>query len=81
LLIATMFAIYSGLEPLGDSSLAISMGLASFVLCPGSLLFVTFIDAEPWTSGFFFMWLVIGTINVVIYGAVANLIERLRRTG
>ena len=77
LAITVAFAIFSGITPLGDSPLIVALGLLSLVLCPGSILFVTFIDAEPWTNGFWFMWIVIAVINVGLYGLIGHGVGRL----
>ena len=76
LVIAVAFGLYSGIDPRGDTAAALWLGIVSFVLCPGSLLFVTFIDAEPWTNGFFLMWFVIGLINFGLYGAIGYVIGK-----
>lgn len=71
--IATAFGVYFGLDPRGESTAA----SASLILCPGTILFATFIDAEPWTNGFLFMWLAIGVINLGLYGGIGHFIGRL----
>jgi len=76
LVIAVAFAVYSGIHPRVESPTEIRAGEASIVLCPGSLLFAFFIDGEPWTNGFFFMWLVIAAINLGLYGAIGVVIGR-----
>src|SRR5271169_5949897 len=78
LAIAAAFATYFETNPKPESTVAVYAGIASFVLCPGSLLFVSFIDAEPGTGAFLFMWLVIGLVNLGLYGAIGALIGRLR---
>jgi drug/metabolite transporter (DMT)-like permease len=76
LTIALAFGIYSGVNQNIESRNAVIATTISFVLCPGSLLFVTFIDAEPWTNGFVLMWLVIAIINAFVYGLVGYLVGR-----
>jgi drug/metabolite transporter (DMT)-like permease len=76
LLIAVTFGAYFETDPSLESPRAVWAATVSVVLCPGSLLFVTFIDAEPRTSGFLFMWLAIGLINIALYGAIGAVIGR-----
>lgn len=76
LMIAAVFAVYGGINPSVETHAELWVGTASVVLCPGSFLFATFIDADPWTNGFYFMWLVIGLINLALYGAVGAAIGR-----
>ena len=79
LIVALAFGVYFGLNPKSEGRGALIAATISFVLCPGSLLFVTFIDAEPWTNGFVFMWLAVAVINAGVYGLVGHLIGRLFR--
>ena len=82
LLIAAAFTIYFGMDPNLDSPAAHFTGIAEFVLCPGSLLFVTFIDAEPGTNGFVLMSVVIAFINFWLYAAIGRVIgKRLWKNG
>jgi hypothetical protein len=77
-LIAAAFAIFAQIvDPRPASYAAVSCEVASLILCPGSLLFVTFIDAEPGTSGFVFMWVTVGLVNAGLYGAIGAIIGRL----
>jgi hypothetical protein len=76
LLTAAAFGAYFETDPNLEIPTAVWAATVSVVLCPGSLLFVTFIDAEPRTSGFLFMWLVIGLINIALYGAIGAIIGR-----
>jgi hypothetical protein len=64
-------------DPAPDSQAARGSGIAALVLCPGSLLFVVFIDAEPGTSGFALVWVMVALINAGLYGAVGIVIGRL----
>jgi EamA domain-containing membrane protein RarD len=77
LVVAVAFGIYLGIHPEVKNSAAFRVGVASLILCPGSLLFAFFIDAQPWTNGFFFMWLIIGLVNFGLYGAIGAIIGRL----
>jgi EamA domain-containing membrane protein RarD len=77
LVIALAFAAYFDTDPRLKSPAVLRASLASLFLCPGSFLFVTFIDAEPGTGGFWLMWIVIGLINFGIYGAIGAAIGRL----
>jgi FtsH-binding integral membrane protein len=76
LIVALAFGIYFGMSPHNESRGAVIAATVSFVLCPGSLLFVTFIDAEPWTNGFILMWLAVAIINAAVYGLIGRLIGR-----
>jgi hypothetical protein len=78
LAVAAAFGGYFETSPRLESPAALFAGSASLVLCPGSLLFVTFVDAEPQTSGFLFMWLVVGLINFALYGAVGMVVGKFR---
>jgi len=49
---------------------AIWIGVATIILCLGSLLFVTNFDIEPQTTGFAIMWLIIGLINFAVYAVL-----------
>ena len=82
LIVALAFGIYFGINAQNESRGAAIAATVSFVLCPGSLLFVTFIDAEPWTNGFIFMWLAVAIINAAVYGLIGHLAGRfLWRSG
>jgi drug/metabolite transporter (DMT)-like permease len=76
LIIALAFGVYFGINPKSESRGAVIAATVSFVLCPGSLLFVTFIDAEPWTNGSIFMWLAVAIINTGVYGFIGHLVGR-----
>src|SRR5579863_973300 len=78
LLIAAVFFAYFETDPRPGSSAALLAGGLALVLCPGSLLFVTWIDIEPQTSAFTVMWLIIGLINFVLYGGIGVLVSRFK---
>jgi hypothetical protein len=59
--------------PMNDRLVAIFV-----ILCPPSLLSIPFIDAEPGTGGFYFLWSVIGLMNAVLYGGIGGVIGCLR---
>src|SRR2546425_12102120 len=63
LLIAAVFAAYSETDPRPDSTAALWAGIITLVLCPGSLLFVTWTDIDPHTKASAIMWLIIAVIN------------------
>lgn len=48
------------------------------ILCPPSLLSIPFIDAEPGTGGFYFLWSVIALINAALYGGIGATVGLLR---
>src|SRR5271168_1729286 len=77
LVIAVAFATYFQTNP-GIGSSADFAGLAALFLCPGSFLFVSFIDAEPRTGAFLFVWVAIAVINFGLYGAIGVLVSRFR---
>jgi hypothetical protein len=86
LFIAAAFATYFEVaDPPPDTRAALWSGLASLVLCPGTFFFWWFIDAEPGTSGFVFMWVIVGLSNACLYGLVGAFVgivlELLRTPG
>jgi hypothetical protein len=50
-----------------------------FVVCPPSLLSIPIIDAEIGTSGFYFVWSIIGLLNAALYAAIAAMIASRRK--
>lgn len=50
-----------------------------FILCPPSLLSIPIIDAEVGTSGFYFLWSVIGLLNAALYAAIGAMIIGRRK--
>ena len=77
LIIAVAFAAYFETEPRLESPAVVRAAVACLFLCPGSFLFVTFIDAEPHNGGFVFMWTIVGLMNFGVYGAIGAVIGRL----
>ena len=77
LIIAGTFFAYSETDP-PQSRMALLAGVAALVLCPGSLLFVTWIDIEAQTTASAVMWLIIGLINFALYGGIGWLVGRSR---
>lgn len=49
------------------------------VLCPASLLAIP-IDTEVGTRGFYFLWIVVGILNAALYGTIAALISRRKKS-
>lgn len=78
LLIAAVFFAYFETDPRPGSLAALVAGGLALFLCPGSLLFVTWIDIEPQTSAFAVMWLIIGLINVALYGGIGLIVSRFK---
>jgi|SRR6266446_1360838 len=78
LIIAGAFFAYSETDPPPQSRMALLAGVAALVLCPGSLLFVTWIDIEVHTTASAVMWLIIGLINFALYGAIGTVVGRFR---
>jgi EamA domain-containing membrane protein RarD len=74
--IAAAFAAYFETQPRLESPMVVGTSVASLLLCPGSFLFVTFIDAEPHTGGFLLMWTIVGLLNFGVYGAIGAVIGR-----
>jgi hypothetical protein len=79
LVIATVFFGLSEMDPAPGSFVALALGGATLLLCPGSLLFVLAIDIEPKTTGFAIMWLIIGLINFAVYAAIGAAYIGLRK--
>ena len=77
LVAAAFFAYFETDPPLGNPTVLWVAEIALF-LCPGSLLFVTSIDIEPQTTGFAIMWLLIGLMNLAVYGAIGVVVGRFR---
>jgi hypothetical protein len=79
--IAALFYVYSVSydysKPVNgmDSALAI----ATFILCPPSLLFVLCIDCEVGTGAGVFMFSVIALLNTALYAIVGAVIVSLRK--
>ena len=78
LVIATVFFAYFETDPRPGSPMALWAGGLALVLCPGSLLFVTWIDIEPQTSAFAVMWVIIALINFALYWGIGLLVSRFR---
>jgi uncharacterized membrane protein SirB2 len=79
LAIAAVFFGISEADPSPGSSVAIWAGVATMILCPGSLLFVTAFDIEPQTTGSAAMWLIIGLINSAVYAVIGAAYVGLRK--
>jgi hypothetical protein len=45
-------------------------------VCPTSLLSIPFIDAEPGTSGFYFIWSIIALLNSALYAFIGAAVAR-----
>jgi drug/metabolite transporter (DMT)-like permease len=78
LLIAGVFFAYFETDPRPGSPAALLAGVVVLVLCPGSLLFVTWVDIEPRTSAFAVVWLIVGLINFVLYGGIGLVVSRFK---
>jgi glycerol uptake facilitator-like aquaporin len=50
------------------------------VLCPPSLLLAPTIDPEIGSRSFYFLWIVIGMLNAALYGTIAALISRRKKS-
>lgn len=75
LFIAAAFATYFDLvDPAPNSQAGLWSAWAAVILCPGTLFFWWFIDAEPGTSGFVFVWVIVGLFNVALYGTIGGMI-------
>jgi hypothetical protein len=79
LAVAAVFFGVSEMDPAPGSSVALVLGAATLLLCPGSLLFVTAIDIEPQTAGFALMWLIVGLINCAVYAVIGAAYVGLRK--
>ena len=49
------------------------------MLCPTSLLAIP-IDTEVGTRSFYFLWIVVGILNAALYGTIAALISRRKKS-
>lgn len=78
LVIATIFFAYFETDPRPGSPMALWAAGVALVLCPGSLLFVTWIDIEPQTTAFGVMWVIIGLINFALYWVIGAAVSRSR---
>jgi hypothetical protein len=76
--IAAAFFAYFETDPRPGSLPALWAAGIALVLCPGSLLFVTWLDIEPQTTAFVIMWLVIALVNVALYGAIGGVVGKFR---
>jgi hypothetical protein len=56
----------------------LSEGVASFILCPPSLVLAACIDCEPGGWNGLFVYSVIGALNAVLYGAIGAVVARVR---
>ena len=79
LIIAAVLFGVSEMDPALGSFLAIVVGVATLLLCPGSLLFVMAIDIEPGTRGAVVMWLIIALINCAVYAVIGAAYVGLRK--
>jgi hypothetical protein len=75
--VAAAFFAYFETDPQPGNPATTWAAGTGLIFCPGSLLFVTWIDIEPQTSAFAIMWLVIGLINFALYGAIGMFVGRL----
>lgn len=79
--ITALFVAYQLLtDSLSDSPRNSAMLIFFVILCPPSLLTIPIIDAEVGTSGFYFLWIVVGILNAALYGTIAALISRRKRS-
>ena len=74
-LIAAAFFFYFETDPNPQSNRAEWVGVSALFLCPASLLFVTAIDIEAGTPGFFVLWAIVTLINAVLYGGVGGILS------
>jgi len=59
----------------------VAVGLASFVLCPPSLLSILCIDCEAGTASGLPMYLLIAIMNAGLYSAIGFFVLKVRRGG
>src|SRR5258708_21698758 len=76
--IAAAFFFYFETDPRVGSVPALWATGIALILCPGSLLFVTWLDIEPQTTAFTTMWLVIALINSALYGTIGGVVGKFR---
>lgn len=68
---------YDYTKPPNGSDLAV--GIASFVLCPPTLLFVGCIDCEVIGWDGFYMFSIIGLLNAALYAAIGAVVVASRK--
>jgi hypothetical protein len=68
---------YDYTKPL--NSIDLVLGIASFILCPPTLLFVTCIDCEVIGWGGVIMYSIIGVLNAALYAAVGSVVVGPRK--
>ena len=76
--IAAAFFAYFETDPRPGSPATVWAAGIAFVLCPGSLLFATWLDIEPQTTAFAIMWFVIALVNTALYGLIGGLVGKSR---
>jgi hypothetical protein len=72
-LVAAAFFGYFNLNPPPDRPLTMAMAAFSWILCPGSLIFLFQMDTEPGSTDFASQWLIIAAINLLMYSLIGLL--------
>ena len=71
-------AVTGGLLAYSLSSLGAEMNqVIVLCLCPPAILLTVFIDIEPKTTDLVVMWLIIASLNAVLYGVVGTALREL----
>ncbi|HXQ25102.1 MAG TPA: hypothetical protein VN822_01730 [Candidatus Acidoferrales bacterium] len=70
-------AVHDYTKPM--SSVDLLVGIASFILCPPSLLFATCVDCEVIGWGGFYIFATIGMLNAALYAAIGAVVIILRK--
>jgi asparagine N-glycosylation enzyme membrane subunit Stt3 len=79
--ITALFVAYQLVtDPFSDAPRDSAMMIFFTVLCPTSLLAIPIIDAEVGTSAFYFVWTIVGFLNAALYGTIAALISRRKKS-
>ena len=61
------------------NAIGVALGLASFILCPPTLLFVTCIDCEVTGWNGVYMFAIIGLLNAALYAVIGAVVVSLRK--
>lgn len=78
--ITALFVAYQLLtDSVSDAPREPAMMIFFVVLCPPSLLSVP-VDPEVGSRAFYFLWIVVGIFNAGLYGTIAALISRRKKS-
>ncbi|MGA7852794.1 MAG: hypothetical protein WCA15_05665 [Candidatus Acidiferrales bacterium] len=69
--VTAVFVVYQLIMDTYPPRGPMAVDIVFMLLCPPSVLSVPVIDAEIGTSGFYFLFSIIGLINAALYGGIA----------